>query len=101
MLVQDGTNKYIFLQSVKLVLTNQDPDRATEIMFFLIHTPKGWNQFHMFTNPISVICWPLHTILYSSKPESNKIIHPTKTSSTPTKTQTMLQSLYVLPTTYS
>jgi hypothetical protein len=40
-------------------------------MFFLIHTPKGWMQVHMFINPI------------------------------PTKTQTKLQSLNVLPQPYS
>jgi hypothetical protein len=46
-------------------------------MFFLIYTPKGWMQVHMFTNPISVLFWPLHTIFYSStKYESTK--YPTQ-----------------------
>jgi hypothetical protein len=55
----------------------------------------------MFTNPISVSFWQLHTKLYSSKHESNEITDATKSRSTPTKTQTILYSLYVLPTTYS
>jgi hypothetical protein len=72
-------------------------------MFFLQRTHKGWNQVHMFTNPISVSFWQLHTKFYSSKKhESNEITDATKSHSTPTtKTQTILQSLYVLPTTYS
>ena len=43
-------------------------------MFFLINTTKGWVHLHIFTNPISVSFWPLHTcILYSStKYESMK-----------------------------
>jgi hypothetical protein len=57
----------------------------------------------MCTDPKSVSFWQLHTKLYSSnKHEStNEITDATKSHSTPTKTQTMLQSLYVLPTTYS
>jgi hypothetical protein len=54
-------------------------------MLFLIYTPKGWIQVHMFTNPISVSFWLLHTISYSSNHESNERTDPTKTSSTPTK----------------
>jgi hypothetical protein len=70
-------------------------------MFFLIHTPIGWIQVYIFTNPISVLFRPLHSIFYSStKYESSEMTDPTKTSSTPTKTQTMLQSLNVLPDTY-
>jgi hypothetical protein len=70
-------------------------------VFFLIHTPKGWIQVHMFINPISVWFWPLHTILYSSENESNEMTDPTKTSSTPTKTKTIQQNLCFLPNTYS
>jgi hypothetical protein len=70
-------------------------------MLFLLHTPKGWNQVHMFTNLISVSFWQLHTKLYSFKHESNEIKDATKSHSTTTKTQTMLQSVYVLSTTYS
>jgi hypothetical protein len=61
-------------------------------MFFLLHTSKGGNQVHMFTNPISVSFWQLHTKFYSSKHESNEIKDATKSHSTPTKTQTMIQS---------
>jgi hypothetical protein len=53
------------------------------------------------TNPISVSFWPLHTILYSSKHESNEMTDPTNSRSTATMTQTMLQSLEVLANTYS
>jgi hypothetical protein len=70
-------------------------------MFFGIHTPKAWIQVHMFINPIAVSFWPLHTIFYHSDHESNERTNPTKTSSTPSKTQTELQSLYVFPNTYS
>ena len=69
-------------------------------MVFLIHTFKGWINVYMFTNPISVTFLRLPTKFYSSKYESNEMTDPTKTSSTPMKTQTMLQSLYVLPNTY-
>jgi hypothetical protein len=69
--------------------------------FFLIHTPKGWIQLHIFSNPISVSFRPLRTKCYSCKYESNERIDPTKTSSTPTKTQNMLQSLHLHLNTYS
>jgi hypothetical protein len=52
------------------------------------------------TDPISVHFWPLHTTFYSSEHESNKIMVPTMTSNTPTKTQNLLQRLYVLYHTY-
>jgi hypothetical protein len=41
-------------------------------MFFLLHTPKALTQVHMFTNPIAISFWQLHTKFYSSKKhESN------------------------------
>jgi hypothetical protein len=70
-------------------------------MIFLIHTPKGWIQLHMFINPMLVAVWPLHSTCYWCKYESNAMTHPTKSQSTQTKSQTMLQSLYVLPHPYS
>jgi hypothetical protein len=72
-------------------------------IFFLIHTSNGWIQVHMFTNPISVSFWPLHTIIFTSTKhvESNVITHPTKSGGTATKTQTMLQTSYVLSNTYA
>ena len=70
-------------------------------MFFVLQTPKGWNQVHICTDPISVSFWQLHTKFYSSKKhESNEITDETKSHSTPTKTKTVLQPLYVLPCTY-
>jgi hypothetical protein len=39
--------------------------------------------------------------IYSSTHEYNEMTDPAKTSSTPTKTHTLLQSLYVHPNTYS
>jgi hypothetical protein len=71
-------------------------------MFYLIlPTPKEWIEDHKFTNPISVSFWPNHTIFDSSSHESNDMTDPIKSRSTPSKTQTMLKSLYVLPNTYS
>ena len=70
--------------------------------FFLIHNPKGWIQLHMFSNPISAVSFrPLHTKCYSCKYESNEMTEPTKNSSSPTQTQTMLQNSYALPHKYS
>jgi hypothetical protein len=66
----------------------------------LLNAPKGWIQVHMFTNPISVTFLQLPTKFYSSNHESNEMTDPIKTSSTPTKTQTMLQSFHVFPNTY-
>jgi hypothetical protein len=54
-------------------------------MFFLIYTLKGWNQVHMFINPISDSFWPLHSKCYSCKYESNEMTEPTKSQSTSTK----------------
>jgi hypothetical protein len=45
-------------------------------MFFLIYTPKGWTQVHMFTNPISVTFLQLPTKFYSSNHESNENDRP-------------------------
>jgi hypothetical protein len=73
------------------------------LCLFLMHTPKGWIPVNMFTNPISVSIWPLHTIFdNSTKYESNDIpSYPTYSPSTQAKTQTVVQSLYVLPSTNS
>jgi hypothetical protein len=70
-------------------------------MFFLIHAPKEWIQIRMYTNPMSVSFWPFQTIFYSFKHESHEITDSTKSRSTPTTTQTLLQKLHVLPNTYS
>jgi hypothetical protein len=46
-------------------------------------------------------CQQFGGTLYSSEHDSNVITDPTKTSSTPTNTRTVLQSLYVLPNAYA
>jgi hypothetical protein len=70
-------------------------------LFFLIYTPKGCIQVHMFTNAISVMFLELPTKLYSSKREYNEMTNPTKSISTTTKNWTVLQSLLVFLNTYS
>jgi hypothetical protein len=77
--------------------SNQDQDHARVCMFFLIKTPKGCMQLQMFIDQMLVAVWPLHSKWYSRKDESNEMTEPTKTISTQTKNQTMLQSLYLLP----
>jgi hypothetical protein len=58
---------------------------------------KGWNQSIKSTGPISDWLWPLHSRkLYSAKDGCIQISYQTNLSSTPTKTQTVLQRLYVL-----
>jgi hypothetical protein len=32
-------------------------------MIFLVSTTTGWNQMHLFTDPISIQFWPLHSNL--------------------------------------
>jgi hypothetical protein len=79
------------------VATQPRPKTCYKVyIFILIHTLKGYNQVHVFTNPISVMYRPIHTTFYSSNHESNKMTDPTKARSTPTKPKTVLQSLYVL-----
>ena len=72
-------------------------------MFFLIHTTTGQNQIIMYTDPISVHLLPItswHGKIYSSTQLCNEMTDPTENSSNPTKTQTVLQSLYVVSKTH-
>jgi hypothetical protein len=56
---------------------------------------------HMFIGPTLDQFRPLHTQIHTLTQLSNKMTDPTKTSSTPTKSNTVLQSLYILSSTYS
>ena len=69
-------------------------------MFFQIHTTTGCNQRITFTDPTSGQFWSLHRKFYSLKDGWSQIKDPTNGSSTPTKANTMLQSVHVLPNTY-
>jgi hypothetical protein len=66
------------------------------LMFFLMQSPKGWIQVHMVINPIRTMNLVLLYQIYI-----NEIRVPTKNRSPPFNTQIVLQSLFVLPNSYS
>jgi hypothetical protein len=70
-------------------------------MLFLSQTMIGWNPHQMMsTGPILGRCWPVHRQSYGDMEGYFEITDPTNISSIPSKTQTVLQSLYLVPITY-
>jgi hypothetical protein len=69
-------------------------------MFFLIHTTTVWSPTFMSTGIISINFWQVLAWLYGPNQKYVEAMEPTKTSTTPTNTPNLLQSLYVLPNTY-
>jgi hypothetical protein len=70
-------------------------------MFYLIPSPKGWNPQQTMSSK-QILGWlrPAHRQFYSYIKKSSEIIDTTNSNSIPTKTQTVLHSLYVVPITY-
>ncbi len=70
-------------------------------ILFLLPTIRGWNQMHMFTDPISVQFCPLHTLSLIPIQRCQQITDSTSPNTTPPKSQIVLQSLYIISFTYS
>ena len=69
-------------------------------MFFVIHTRTVWNQVLMFTGPTSGWFWSLPCTFYDPTQYAKEITDLATTRTTPSKSQTVLQSLYLLSNTY-